>query len=409
VTSTIFYSWQSDAPTRTGRNFIERTLARALVLLKADLDLEEAARDLEIDRDTKGVPGSPKIVDTIFAKIDSAEAFVADVTFVGLRKNGEPIPNSNVMIEYGWALNSLGHDRVVCVMNSAYGAASATSLPFDMRHIKWPIEYFLPDDATTDEVKAVRADLARTLSAALRDILNIPKAPPAPPADFQCRPCGASPGRFRPPEMPLAYSDDSFGGSTDPVTLSAGPVSWLRVMPKLDPGRTWSFTELKAAATTNDFFFVPYCMGGGAAGIGWLRGTDGFGTRVVMSNTNDALWTSFVFNTGEIWGTDAFIMSATNGYIAIDQQGMVNALKGYRSLLKRLGIEAPFVWIAGVEGTMGRGVPLARGIYSSRARGTALVDVIEARGELQDDQDPAEVVSQFLAKIHDACGVPPPT
>lgn len=38
-------------------------------------------RDLEIDQDTQGVPGSPPIAETILAKIDVADIFVADLTF----------------------------------------------------------------------------------------------------------------------------------------------------------------------------------------------------------------------------------------------------------------------------------------------------------------------------------------
>ena len=70
--STIFYSWQSDRPTGTCRNFIERALQSAVDRLRADTEIEPSLReDLEVDRDTKNVPGSPAIFDTIMAKIAS--------------------------------------------------------------------------------------------------------------------------------------------------------------------------------------------------------------------------------------------------------------------------------------------------------------------------------------------------
>jgi hypothetical protein len=50
--------------------------------------VEEAVRDLSVDRDTKDVPGSPPIVDTIFREIDNAAVFVPDLTFVGDRLDG---------------------------------------------------------------------------------------------------------------------------------------------------------------------------------------------------------------------------------------------------------------------------------------------------------------------------------
>jgi hypothetical protein len=64
-----------------------------------DTTVEEAIRQLTVDRDTKGVPGSPPIVDTIFRKIDGTAIFVPDLTFVGKRADGRPTPNPNVLIE----------------------------------------------------------------------------------------------------------------------------------------------------------------------------------------------------------------------------------------------------------------------------------------------------------------------
>jgi hypothetical protein len=410
LTPTIFFSWQSDTPPLTGRNFVERALTRAIDQLAADVELEEAVRDLEVDRDTKGVPGSPKIVDTIFSKIDTAEAFVGDMSFVGRRPNGDPIPNPNVLIEYGWALKSLSHDRVVTLMNTAYGKPDPATLPFDMRHMRFPIDYDLPEDAAPDQIKAVRAKLAKTLAEALRDILKIPKTPPAPPRLFAARLSGESPGRLRPAGHPLAYSDESFfGGSPRPISLAAGSVSWVRLMPRLAVAQTWSFTELKAAAT-NNFFLIPYGMGRGGADIGWLRDNDGFGTRVMVSEPKDeALWASFIFETGEIWGVDAFTMGASNGYIFIDQPGMVEALTRYRQLLQRLGIAGPYKWIAGLEGVKGRSIAPANAASTFAPRGAALADVIVDGGELLADQDPAAAVRSFVARAYDRCGLPPPT
>lgn len=407
MASTIFFSWQSDTPPLTGRNFIERALERAINQLAADVELEEAARELEVDRDTKGVPGSPKIVDTIFSKIDSAEAFVGDVSFVGRRPNRDPIPNPNVLIEYGWALKSLTHDRVLTLMNTAHGNPDPATLPFDMRHVRHPIAYHLPDDATPEQIKEARAALAKTLAAALRDILKIAKTPPVPPPAFRPLPSGSSPGRFRTAETPLAYAEDPFSGVAPiAVTLAPGPVSWLRLMPTIDPGRTWSFSELKAAATANVGVLLPYAIGRGNVGIGYLRDADGFGTRIV-TEPDKAEWVSFLFETGEIWGIDAFAMGATNGNIMIDQQSMVVALTQYRNVLKHLGISGSYRWIAGFEGTKGRALASTSAGPSFR-RGTALVDVIQAEGELLDDQDPDAAIRPFVKKVYDACGLAAP-
>jgi len=55
---TIFYSWQSDTPAKLNRNFIDKALFQALERLNSDATLELALRDtqVELDKDTKGVP-----------------------------------------------------------------------------------------------------------------------------------------------------------------------------------------------------------------------------------------------------------------------------------------------------------------------------------------------------------------
>lgn len=168
----VFFSWQADTNTKTGRNLIERALEQALKELSKDPAVTNAERDLYVDRDTAGVPGSPPIVETIFNKIDNAFAFVPDLTFVGRRLDGRPTPNPNVLIEYGWGLKSLGFNRLIPVMNVAYGEPTAESMPFDLRHLRHPISFSLREDASEKEVAAVKAELAKAFRIALGSILN---------------------------------------------------------------------------------------------------------------------------------------------------------------------------------------------------------------------------------------------
>jgi hypothetical protein len=120
---TVFFSWQVDRSDGGERRLIEDALGDAMRRVMRDANIEPAIREegLEVDRDTKGVPGTPPIVDTIFAKIDKAAIFVPDLTFVATRADGRPAPNPNVLIEYGWALKSLTHARMMPVMNTHYG------------------------------------------------------------------------------------------------------------------------------------------------------------------------------------------------------------------------------------------------------------------------------------------------
>jgi hypothetical protein len=168
MTPTVFFSWQADTPNSVGRNFVRKALEDACATIVGDSFVDEAHRDLEVDSDTQGVAGQPPIVETIFKKIDAAKVFVADMTFVATRSAGGASPNPNVLIEYGWALKNLTHQRVICVMNTAFGTPSAEALPFDLRHVRWPFCYELHENATPE----VRAERKKALTAQLTNAIR---------------------------------------------------------------------------------------------------------------------------------------------------------------------------------------------------------------------------------------------
>ena len=127
--TTIFFSWQSDLPNKTNRNLIEDSIKLALKKMNQDSPYSLIT---EIDRDTKGVLGSPDIVDSILTKIDKCGLFIADISIINSSLNGKRTPNPNVLFELGYAVKCLGWDRVICVFNSDFGDVS--ELPFDLRN-----------------------------------------------------------------------------------------------------------------------------------------------------------------------------------------------------------------------------------------------------------------------------------
>ena len=168
----IFFSWQSDTATLTGRNLIDRALERAIGILAADADIDPADRELAIDRDSAGVPGSPPLVETIFTKIDRAAVFLSDLTYVASRADGRLMPNPNVLIEHGWALKALSWRRVISVMNTAAGHPQEHALPFDLQHFRRPILFECPEDAGEEARRTAREGLTGQLVTALRAILD---------------------------------------------------------------------------------------------------------------------------------------------------------------------------------------------------------------------------------------------
>lgn len=133
---TVFWSWQSDSDEATNKNFIGACLQAAAKGLK-----KAEGHVITVDRDTRGVGGSPSIAETILKKIRAADVFVFDATHV--YRTPRPAPNPNVALELGYALAVLGENRVIGVMNRA-GSSKGEEPPFDFRHRRWPIDYVLP-------------------------------------------------------------------------------------------------------------------------------------------------------------------------------------------------------------------------------------------------------------------------
>lgn len=165
---TIFYSWQSDLPSSDTRNVIEGGIKDAVKLLRDTVDIEP-------DRDTKGKTGSPDISQTIFSKIDECDIFVADVTAVTkiekVDKDGRTrvknIPNPNVMLELGYAVQVLGWENVICVLNSDYG--SVEDMPFDIQKRRLTPFSLKGDDAKAKAKKYIKGIIQETVEGIIEN------------------------------------------------------------------------------------------------------------------------------------------------------------------------------------------------------------------------------------------------
>lgn len=165
---TIFYSWQTDLPNSTTRGLIESSINAAVKALKDTVTVEA-------DRDTKGVYGSPDIVQTILSKIDTCDIFVADVspvaTYHPMDNDGKfserlkMAPNPNVLLELGYASHVIGWENVICIMNEDY--LGGAEIPFDIAHHRLT-RYSLKDREKAD----VRRELRGIISEAVMNIME---------------------------------------------------------------------------------------------------------------------------------------------------------------------------------------------------------------------------------------------
>jgi len=169
---TVFYSWQSDLPRKLTRDIVHGAASRAVERLNLDASVEDATR---LDHDTQGVAGVPEIASTILRKIEQCGVFLADLTFVATstpadtNKVAKRIPNPNVLLELGYAAAKIGWDRIVLVMNTAYG--NPDELIFDLRHRRFPLTFRLGPESRSD-AEAVESALSERVEEALRASLQ---------------------------------------------------------------------------------------------------------------------------------------------------------------------------------------------------------------------------------------------
>lgn len=166
----IFYSWQSDLPNATNRGFIQTALENAAKAIRKDGSIHV---EPVVDRDTLGIPGAPDIASTILAKIDQAEVFVCDASIISQGINSRPAPNPNVLIELGYAMKALGSERIIMVMNLAFGKPEL--LPFDLR-MRRVISYNMPEES--EDRATERKKLESSLEFGLRTIFTGPDRQP---------------------------------------------------------------------------------------------------------------------------------------------------------------------------------------------------------------------------------------
>ncbi len=160
----VMYVWQSDSPNSTNRGFIRDVLDRAAKAINVS---EKYAVNVIIDQDTQDLPGMPVVQDAILKKIRTADAVVVDLTFVAQSSDGRSCSNPNALIELGYALASPGPDRMVCVMNEAFGPVEQQV--FDLQNRRRPIAYELYENAPNKSV--VRKELSGAVQNALEAII----------------------------------------------------------------------------------------------------------------------------------------------------------------------------------------------------------------------------------------------
>lgn len=300
---TIFYSWQSDTPNKTNRSFMEDALKKALAKVKESFEVQEALREenIKFDKDTQDVPGTPPITNVIFDKISKCAIFVPDLTFVGKTEKGRMLPNPNVLIEYGYALKSLTTARIIPVMNTAFGDPTGYNLPFNMRHLRNPLTYNLPEGATEQKRRTVKERLIQDIVKAIETIIKsgLLEAPLAKPTPSEEESFPKDPSTFLQPGEAFTIIE-GYRGPETPIYLPDVARIFLRVMPST------SVSVIKSLKTAIDIVqssgLAP--MGGNGYGITTHRGRNKYGAYTCNYIEDKVTNLTQLFLSNQLWGID---------------------------------------------------------------------------------------------------------
>ena len=170
----VVYSWQSDIKGKACRHLQRKAIDNAAKAVEENLELPEGS--IDVQSDTQGIPGSPPIVRTILDKIDACDVFIADLTTVNTYKKSDGTlryaPNTNVAIEYGYALKTVGDLQIIAIMNTNYGSSKPEDLPFDIKHKRAPFQYKLSEAASKADREKVQARLSKDLTGIIQGVIE---------------------------------------------------------------------------------------------------------------------------------------------------------------------------------------------------------------------------------------------
>lgn len=433
----IFWSWQADRDEETGRFFVRDALRAAVKQLKLPDNVEgpderDLREGIHLDYDTQHVSGSPTIADVIFGKIDNTDVFIADVTPVAIltrlkQTDGEPpekkVVNSNVAIEYGYAVRKLGDTMILLVQNTHYG--DKNDLPFDLMHKRKPIQYKLAPEASKPEQKEVKAKLVNDLVVALRAcIVTLAKSTKPGPKFDEIKPRDGNRAFFwKQNEILARYGTQHPFGLTqveDPVyeyRFEWHQALYLRLIPGGSHTGHFKFDDLMSVVEHRRAVRLM-----SSVSLGGTPYKNSYGPIYYRSSGDNMTPTSFIqlHTNGEIWSVTRECWASTRDMEVISPVGVKNLLLlGLQNSIEvmqgSLGIDPPYQIEIGMIGLRGTCLvrPLAHGnirVYGHDYTDPIQFDPEPVRFVLNNPEAASQekVVQAFVRRVYALAGLDPP-
>jgi len=296
-------------------------------------------------------------------------------------------------------------------MNAAFGAPSAETLPFDLRHLRWPITYSLCENSNSSEKEAQTEKLTAMLVEALRLVLSQRALLQKPITSFVPQKPTKNPAIFH-TDLDDLIPEARWGQKSGSFVVPDGGIAYLRLYPT---EAVLPFeTELEAEEALRLSGLRPL-----GRVSGWSPIRNVFGAAVYEGPQDGKLYRfTQLFLSREIWSVDACVLNAeylrhqhesigvtypgtciSSGYI---ETYFVEALENMLSAAaSHLGVRFPLKIEAGLVGIKGYSIATNEGNF----RGKALRDVVEWDAEILSTADACEILGPFFDRIWAICGV----
>jgi hypothetical protein len=359
-------------------------------------------------------------VPTIFRKIDQSAVFVADVTLVGeswtLVKSGETpkkLMNSNVAIEYGYALQRLTDARILMVQNVHYGDRG--DLPFDLRHKAGPIQFRLSPEGTKAEIANEHARLRGEFKNALRPYIRASFLAAARQQKFQETPSTANIASYWDPLDVLAAHDLGVTGRLEDTNKIeyrfSGPTAfYLRVKPTSPLSEPLGVTRLTDTVRQRRMQVLTSSM------LSGTHARNRFGAIRYEQRGNSAELTAFtqLFRNGEIWGVTSEFVGNYLGFRVVAMVHVRNitgrVLSNFIEVaIHELDVELPIQVEMGAVGLkdLRLSLPQAMQQWDNAVSEPIFEDSIQFKQIIKDTSEASqlELIDHFIRIIYDLAAI----
>ena len=283
--------------------------------------------------------------------------FVPDLTFVASTDADKLIPNPNVMLEYGYALDARSFSVMISVMNTAYGAAK--ELPFDMGHLRFPVRYDLPATAKNAERRVVREALTEEFEAIIRGMIaeGVGAADRTP---FPEAAATTSPAFFFPCNATIA----SFGNPGEQEYKFEGDKAvYVRLFPRTSEGQ-----PKIGRSAIRDLVHHKRSLGPMSYALTGIASSNDFGWACIDPSGNTTTKNICqAFPSGELWGisSQVFVQTQVRHFVRPEEAATALGVITVEKLCTRtlenfvrvastvMQLRPPFVVELGIVGTKG--------------------------------------------------------